>query len=421
MQKQENELLKKIQGGMSGLTLLNWNTEEGGLDLSHGLQIKLEGGDKQDMNEKKLSDTYFDPYDQRLSELRKTTPMYCAGCYKDMLPGKELWCGGCSQVAYCSTECQKKDWSGDYGIGHIQLCVKSVIKGAVGKNILRVFIDADVGSGLFTLDDFDAGVYVFVTRPVKENKEEVIARLHEAAKHNAKAREIVEGQDAPEPSAAQKLAPGLFTEKKFVLDKLGSSIHVNEITTFTPAFANQPAYLSYEIAMLNHSCSPNCYMLFDGFRFYVVSIRPIGKGEQLTIRYDDPFSTFREDMDQAAYTTRLWDRYGIRCQPGCLCTTAHFWEVYADALKIGQKFFKLRTRVDELKGETVSKEKKDTLLNVSQKQYRKANGLPLKDNNYAPPRFLVRVSELYLTILTELDGSPGEISRLKAIVQRARK
>lgn len=39
------------------------------------------------------------------------------------------------------------------------------------------------------------------------------------------------------------------------------------------------------IALINHSCDPNCVAVFDGLRCAIRSIRPIAAGEEITIPY----------------------------------------------------------------------------------------------------------------------------------------
>ncbi len=437
-----DELTKKITKGISGMDLLEWrNTEAPGHEdmqevdsntVSPGFSMRFKGNDGVvDMNNVRLGQSYFEEGDTRLETLRKTLPYHCRGCYENMIPGTELWCGGCNNAVYCSKSHQLKEWTGEHGISHGQYCRNAMEKGMIGKTILNLFIDDTIGSGLFTLVEFKEGEHVLITRAAKESQEEVIARMHVAAQNNAKAREVLaqaesaspeEVAKANKPSDAQKIAPGMFDEKKAVLDKLGTPVHVNEITTFIPLYANQPNYLCYEIALINHSCSPNCALLFDGFRFYVTALKPIAKGDQLTIRYDDPFSTLREDMNIVSYPARLWERYGIKCPPDCKCKQTSFWTSYGAVMKVSTKFVALATRMEErLKEGPISPVQGDRIKNAAQNLHSKAKKIYAYNKEDVPLRFTFRILELHLTVLTKLDGSPLQIEQMTKALNKARK
>lgn len=61
------------------------------------------------------------------------------------------------------------------------------------------------------------------------------------------------------------------------------------------------------IALLNHSCNPNCAIVFDGNVASIRSIRDIRSGEQLTISYID--NTFK----RATRRRQLRDQYFFEC------------------------------------------------------------------------------------------------------------
>ena len=41
-------------------------------------------------------------------------------------------------------------------------------------------------------------------------------------------------------------------------------------------------------ALMNHSCNPNVFCVFEGTRIRVRSLRPIEVGEEVTMAYADP-------------------------------------------------------------------------------------------------------------------------------------
>eukprot|EP00571_Detonula_confervacea_P002820 CAMPEP_0172328748 /NCGR_PEP_ID=MMETSP1058-20130122/60514_1 /TAXON_ID=83371 /ORGANISM="Detonula confervacea, Strain CCMP 353" /LENGTH=400 /DNA_ID=CAMNT_0013045877 /DNA_START=1148 /DNA_END=2347 /DNA_ORIENTATION=- len=66
----------------------------------------------------------------------------CTCCIKELAPSEARFCGKCNRVAYCSKECQVKDWK----LGHNKLCTKSKAKSsdAVRQNIGAMMVKFNV-------------------------------------------------------------------------------------------------------------------------------------------------------------------------------------------------------------------------------------------------------------------------------------
>lgn len=46
--------------------------------------------------------------------------------------------------------------------------------------------------------------------------------------------------------------------------------------------------LDLTASVINHSCSPNAFIFFEGGKAYCRSLRTIGAGEEITISYTEP-------------------------------------------------------------------------------------------------------------------------------------
>jgi SET and MYND domain-containing protein len=62
------------------------------------------------------------------------------------------------------------------------------------------------------------------------------------------------------------------------------------------------AALYLEMAMLNHSCEPNCCIVFEGSQAVLRTLRVVEEGEELTISYLS-LATPREDRRWVPFAT----------------------------------------------------------------------------------------------------------------------
>lgn len=208
--------------------------------------------------------------------------------------------------------------------------------------------------------------------------------------------------------------------------KLGTPIHVNEVTTIAPRCEGEPCHLSLELAMLNHSCRPNCHFVFDGFRFYVHANRNIERGEQLTIRYDDPFSTLRIDMDRRAYKERLWSRYQIKCAKDCICGSDLFWTAFETIIASISKFRNIMEPIETWKkensakavsqrfGDCIPKARKKTMIVVAKKFFSQALGVYTQNTYFMPLNLIDLLCVRYILILEDMRASQCMIDHANA-------
>jgi len=80
-------------------------------------------------------------------------------------------------------------------------------------------------------------------------------------------------------------------------------------TTLVDASENEPMLLFKRLCIFNHSCVPNCGVYRDGERARVLAIRPVKKGEELTIHYLDELQT----LPTALRRPFLKGRFGFEC------------------------------------------------------------------------------------------------------------
>lgn len=60
-------------------------------------------------------------------------------------------------------------------------------------------------------------------------------------------------------------------------------------------------------SLLNHSCDPNCYRVYDGRTFILRAVKTIQPGEQLFISYISMLTTYKQRQ------AKLWETYHFRC------------------------------------------------------------------------------------------------------------
>jgi hypothetical protein len=415
----------------------------------------------------RLHDSYFWPDDDRIQRIRDVYVHTCTFCYTEIMPLEGMWCAGCHSIVYCSRTCQAHDWTSRRGLKHSKLCNRYSIAGkrpgVFGKTLCRVFINSEVGSGLFALDQFARGRIVMICRPARPSEDEennmlaVKIRLmqykdqldgYEARKAAAAAAAAAAALTPDDPfleqppacldkkalyqgivlSKGQKLGATMTDEKVVILNKLGTPIHVNEITSLIPRYDGEPYHLCYELALLNHSCVPNCYYVYDheNGRFYLYAKSNISAGEQLTIRYDDPYSTFRKDMSPEWYTEKLWSRYGIKCPDGCECQTKDFWDVYYKLLEAFLQLEKIRVIItnwkqenpgtDKKYGEVNKNSTKTALLKKTKQFFHQARRIYRYNRALIPTTSNIQLHVVYLSILEDLCAGQIEIENVNKML-----
>ena len=427
-----------------------------------GLSIQISNKGK-DISSLRLHESYFNKDDNRLEKLKEKYVHACYACFKLIPPGEGAWCGNCQSTVYCSRTCQKKDYTGPWGMNHKDLCpeLKKKIgkQGVIGRTLLRVFIDEKIGSGLFSLIDIEKHSVILACRPARLNQREenFIREYSNRVKKQEEEFEQYEGEkkkveekgevfDKPppvkktpdelaeglDPSPAQKEGHGMFTEKAQILATLGTPIHRNEVTIIKPQdgvrIHRNSFYLSLDLAYFNHSCLPNCYFVYDGTNFVVYANRDIKKGDQLFFRYDDPFLTWHLDITQSSYKETLWSRYQIRCHDSCLCNDQSFWSLYDKTHKHLTKIVERMTEINREKDEkkikrTVPYENfaNETKVKLCLKRmvqdFKICVELYKQNAGKLPAVFILKLKSLHDVIFRELGKSNSEFNRLANFIK----
>ena len=90
---------------------------------------------------------------------------------------------------------------------------------------------------------------------------------------------------------------------------------VNTLTLTSPALDPTGICIDPLIALVNHSCEPNAFIVFDGRRLSLRSLTAIPEAKEITISYIDPHDETRKRQSD------LMERYFFQCQCNA-CTSA---------------------------------------------------------------------------------------------------
>lgn len=102
-----------------------------------------------------------------------------------------------------------------------------------------------------------------------------------------------------------------YTGKPVLIDKIFEifgMVYTNALTLSTSSMDSIGICLDPLVAKINHSCEPNAFVVYDGPRLSVRSLRPIKEDEEVFIAYTDGTSSFRQRQKQ------LQEQYYFTCQ-----------------------------------------------------------------------------------------------------------
>eukprot|EP00079_Xenopus_tropicalis_P016177 XP_004914683.1 PREDICTED: histone-lysine N-methyltransferase SMYD3 isoform X1 [Xenopus tropicalis] len=184
---------------------------------------------------------------------------------------KLLRCSQCKVTRYCNSHCQRKAWQ-----GHKRecKCLRSTLPNVppnsvrlVGKIIFKMLQKPDTASEeLYTISDLQSHI--------KEASEEV----KDGLRHLATALQHYLKEEIQEIS---QLPPGFQ-----VLEYFGK-VTCNSFTISDGEMQDVGVGLYPSMSLLNHSCDPNCVIVFEGTCLLLRTVKEIPKGEELTISYID--------------------------------------------------------------------------------------------------------------------------------------
>ncbi|XP_077668005.1 histone-lysine N-methyltransferase SMYD3 isoform X2 [Eretmochelys imbricata] len=181
-----------------------------------------------------------------------------------------LRCSQCKIARYCDTRCQKEAWQ-----EHKQecKCLKSIEPNFPPDSVRLV------GRIVFKLLGQSAAcpsekLYSF--SDLQSNIEELSEEMKEGLRHLAQTLQLylrVEIQDA------FQLLPAIDIFQIF------AKVTCNCFTISNGEMQDVGVGLYPSMSLLNHSCDPNCVIVFEGRQLLLRSVREIQIGEELTISY----------------------------------------------------------------------------------------------------------------------------------------
>lgn len=214
---------------------------------------------------------------------------HCENCFSRR---EDLFkCGKCKQAHYCNVECQRSDWT-MHKLECVAMCAygenwcPSETVRLVARIILkqRVTPERDPSERLLLLSEFEAHLDKMDSEKDEMNNADIAALHHFYSKHISD----IPGDQALTELFAQVNCNG-FTIEDEELSHLGSAVFP-------------------DVALMNHSCSPNVIVTYKGTVSEVRAIREIDPGDEVFNSYIDLLYP-TEDRKE-----RLLDSYFFSCQ-----------------------------------------------------------------------------------------------------------
>jgi hypothetical protein len=215
------------------------------------------------------------------SSLSVPTTRHCAFCLEESSNMKT--CGGCKKRAYCSVQCQRKDW-GETGQCHRMWCKADCGEEDIDWKVQEI---EGKGLGLIALKDIAPLSKIIVDRSYEWDEIKDSPQLADLCPKN-----------------------GTMTEK-FGLNAISH---------------NGTSELNFRISRLNHSCQSNAssQRIRETKVRLIYSRQLIRRGEEITIPYLSFLSEIETKYkDPAQYLKlvceNLEKKWGIICPPQCVC------------------------------------------------------------------------------------------------------
>ncbi|CAH2249964.1 histone-lysine N-methyltransferase SMYD3 [Pelobates cultripes] len=197
---------------------------------------------------------------------------YRAACHHCLRRGtKLLRCSQCKFARYCDVRCQKAAWE-----GHKRecMCLKCVLPNIptdsvrlVGRIIFKLLQSPDCDSEeLYSLSDLQSHIKE-LSEEMKDGLGQLVTTLELYLKNQI--------QDS------SQLPPGCGIIELF------GKVTCNSFTISDGEMQDVAVGLYPSMSLLNHSCDPNCVIVFEGRCLLLRTVKEIPKGEELTISYID--------------------------------------------------------------------------------------------------------------------------------------
>jgi SET and MYND domain-containing protein len=199
---------------------------------------------------------------------------------------KVNWCTGCKQVKYCSKKCQSQAWKA----GHKQECKKFAAAPEAIPNLVVAVMQALRG--------------LSASESLYEDIRKLETHRDEFEKTGAKKWETMQFMS----HTALKLLGEKDDQTNLEHAKMViCALMCNTSRLVTPTFDPLGLALDPRTAVINHSCSANAVVVFDGPKLSVRALERIRSGQEIFISYIDSSAPF--GVRQA----ELKDQYFFSC------------------------------------------------------------------------------------------------------------
>lgn len=391
-----------------------------------------------DMNMIKIP---IDP--EKIKDVLNDGGVTCTYCYGVIHREHAVRCGKCKRVYYCNSYCAAMDnpCLDVRSLRHNEICSLYTKHndfdrvGVLDNDVIRHFIAKKLGGGLFACRAFERCKIVLIDRPARETVQEFQARekaqeliqklfqskIQENGYQNteniltlADKEKILEECNL---SVAQTYRFDLFTEKIMIINRFNYNSSQLTITSLPPMYDPGNLDICFTVCMLNHSCKPNVYLYGLDYRYLVLSLTNINAGDQLLIRYDDPYAVLKHKTEeenqtylwtpedaQEWYINRLNNQYGIVCPETCDCHNIEYWKHYIMIARLTEELYdqvKEQAEVFKKKG-TIKWRKYTAAANAVIVKFGKKlvaletylNNMPAGEVAKIPPKFFLTIYEL---------------------------
>jgi len=212
---------------------------------------------------------------------------HCAFCLIEIQGDKINKCGKCNRRAYCSKDCQVKDWTNNTGQNHKIWCDDRICEEDIDWEIRE---SPGKGLGVFALRDIPKNTKIIVDKGYHSRKEIPLPLLQALTPHN-----------------------GSLTDKWECNHMYSSEGGEN---------------LGVRVSRLNHDCFNNATFKFiaDLKVFIIVSCVDIIKDQEITIQYQsyNDVSKNKEYRDERQdVLNEVWN---IVCKEDCVCQDKQQYE-----------------------------------------------------------------------------------------------
>ncbi|CAI2185125.1 7862_t:CDS:10 [Funneliformis geosporum] len=204
----------------------------------------------------------------------------CSNCFTK--GGKLSCCSACKLVHYCSQECQRNDWS-----NHQHECkvfVKVQRKPPTSIRLLcRILMRRMSEPASFKeIENLQSNKHLF-----KKEQIETFAQISMVVRDCVPKDALLSASEMIELFCR-------FTENSFSI--LDGEMIPNGVAVYP------------NVSLINHSCRPNCIIIFEKSKMIVRCIEPIVIGQEITINYTDLSQSGEERRKE------LQDRYFFLCR-----------------------------------------------------------------------------------------------------------